>query len=59
MPRSTRLILLAFILVTSVLVFARVFEYKAYFAQHGAITYVVRLFAILIAYVIAILFLAH
>jgi hypothetical protein len=56
MPRATRFVLLAFLLVTSILVTVRLSEYKSYFVQHNAGTYVVQLFVILIAYVIAIVF---
>ncbi len=59
MPRATRFILLALILVIGVLVIVRLSEYKAYFAQRNASTYVVQLFAILIPYVIAILFVSR
>ena len=56
MPRATRFVLLLLVLVTSILVVVRLSEYKSYFAQPNANTYVVQLLAILIAYVIAILF---
>jgi hypothetical protein len=55
MPRVTRFVLLAFLLATSILVTVRLSEYNSYFVQHAG-TYVVQLFAILIAYVIAIVF---
>jgi cell division protein FtsW (lipid II flippase) len=56
MPRAKRFLLLLLILITSILVIVRLSEYKGYFAQHNANSYVLQLFAILIAYVIAILF---
>jgi hypothetical protein len=55
MPRANKFILLALILVTCILVIVRLSEYRAYFAQHNASSYVVQLFAIFAAYVIAIL----
>ena len=55
MTRATKFVLLALILVTCMLVIARLSEYRPYFAQHNASTYVVRLFAIFIVYIVAIL----
>jgi hypothetical protein len=56
MPRATRFVLLFLVLVISILVIARLSAYNSYFVQHNASTYVVQLFAIVIAYVIAIVF---
>jgi hypothetical protein len=55
MPRVIKLVLLALILFTCILVIVRLSEYRAYFAQHNATSYVVQLFAIFAAYIIAIL----